>query len=69
MLWSVTVGKLLDYELKENCIGNRLRSEEFSSETFTAFTYYLPEYNRWRDQAINVSLITLKAGNDILLIL
>lgn len=71
MLWSVTAGVLLDKQIGRNCVGNRLNIEdqkEFGEQTFKAFKYYLPEYNRWRDQAIQVGLETLKSNNDILLI-
>lgn len=71
MLWVVTVGVLLDQEIDKHCFGNRLNltpEKEISNETFSAFKYYLPEYNRWRDLAIDIGLHNLQTGNDILLV-
>ncbi len=71
MLWSITVGVLLDRDIGKYCFGNRLNLNdeyEFSTKILTAFKYYLPQYNRWRNSAIDISLENLKKGNNILLI-
>jgi hypothetical protein len=71
MLWSVTVGVLLDKKIAKNCLGNRLKlgkNHDFSEYPTNSFEYYLPNYNKWRDQAIKEGLKNLKSGNDILLI-
>lgn len=71
LLWSVTVGVLLDKHNTKGCIGYRLNigeNEDFNEKSQSAFKYYVPEYQRWRDQAIKAGLSNLESGNDILLI-
>lgn len=70
MLWSVTVGRLLDATLIGGCLGHRLKpqkNKDFDKNSFSPFKYYLPDYNKWRDSAISTGLESLKNGNDILL--
>lgn len=62
LLWSVTVGVLLDEHNMEGCIGNRLNigeDKDFTENSQSAFKYYLPEYQRWRDQSIKTGLNNL----------
>ena len=68
MLWSQQVGYIFDRQLHDNCLGNRLNITEEIKTPFTLFKYYLPMYNKWRDKAIDIGLVNLEKGNDILLI-
>lgn len=65
ILWSWRVGKVLDNQLIDNCLGYRINK---ASNPFTLFRYYLHQYNKWRDEAINVGINTLENKNDILLV-
>ncbi len=74
MLWTITVGKLLDDELSEECYGNRINNNIYSKlneniiKNISVFDYYVKPYNEWRDNAINNSLKNLENKNNILLI-
>ncbi len=66
MLWCWKVGKYLDEQLADDCLGYRISNSK--GKPFSLFQYYLPLYNKWRDNAINVGLSNLENNNDILLI-
>lgn len=72
VLWSLTVGVLLDGKLSKDCYGNRVNdiikksidkiSENSSTELFKR---YIDQYNNWRDEAISVATNIAKAKEDV----
>lgn len=72
VLWSLTVGVLLDGKLSKDCHGNRLNdivkksinkiTENSSTELFKR---YIDQYNNWRDEAISVATNIAKAKDDV----
>ena len=65
-LWCKNVGLLLDRELDENCMGNRLANNGKSPTQI--FKYYINQYNGWRDSAIEKGITLLNQNEKILLI-
>ena len=72
IIWSTTVGPILDKDLIEYCLGNRLDLDEsgiYNSRSSRLFKLYYKQYATWRDKAIEYSLRELSENKrDIIII-
>ena len=68
-LWMLEVGTVLDSRLRDNAMGNRLRSapgedpDRLSSGTFR---HYQPAYQRWRDRGLQAMTEALNEGKNVI---
>jgi hypothetical protein len=51
-LWVMIVGTLLERESSPDSYGWRLHARATDSDSLQLFTYYVSQYSKWRDQAI-----------------
>jgi len=75
ILWSIVVGPALENELSSDCYGNRMHSSAKSysdnfakKENNALFKRYIEQYNKWRDQSIDVAANISKNGDDVALL-
>ena len=68
-LWTIRQGVLLDSELTENCIGNRLllnKEKKGIVHGSGLFKPYYKQYQKWRDESVRVAQELLNNDNDVL---
>lgn len=77
VLWCQYVGPILDSELTNDCYGNRLNDSvkkqlnpdsESSGGSHELFKRYIDQYNRWRDQSIDIATEIAKTDEDVALL-
>lgn len=72
VLWCRIIGRFLDYELSDECFGNRIESyigTDVEPKHFSKlFKTYLRQYQNWRDSAINQGLNLLEHKKNIFII-
>ena len=68
-LWCISVGRLLDRELDDNCFGNRLEGDpDEDKEPSRLFKIYHFQYAQWRDTAITRAEALLDQGSSSVLL-
>lgn len=75
ILWCIVVGPALENELSSDCYGNRMHTsaKPYSGdidkkESNALFKRYIQQYNKWRDQSIDVATNISKDGEDVALL-
>lgn len=75
ILWCLFIGPVLESKMSKDCYGNRMHPSTLKYESNTdetagqeIFKPYIDQYNRWRDQAINVATETSKNNDDVALL-
>lgn len=71
MLWCLVVGPVIDRDLDEQCLGNRLESADDEIEEVQSgrlFKIFHHQYAKWRDGAIKCAISLLDQKLDVLLV-
>ncbi|WP_413735501.1 RNA-directed DNA polymerase [Sodalis sp. RH21] len=75
ILWCLFAGPALENIMSKDCYGNRMHPSSLKYVTDTdgakgqeIFKRYIDQYNRWRDQAIEVATDIAKNGDDVALL-
>jgi hypothetical protein len=67
-LWTKSIGKMLDGDFNDDCLGNRIdQSLDYATHP-RLFKPYIYQYKKWRNQAIDVALDNAKNHTNIALI-
>ena len=69
VLWIMKYGKFYDASLTEQAYGNRLLLNQERNDLVkgsSLFKPYYKQYQKWRDDAVNVSKSSLQNGDDVL---
>ena len=70
-LWCMNVGKRLDEQLDDSCLGNRLNKYsdlDDKTQTTGLFKIFISQYSKWRDTAIKRAETALENNANVLLI-
>ncbi len=71
ILWVTEIGKYLDREISHSCYANRVDfgDKEENNANYHLFRYFVPQYSKWRDSAIQTAETLLDDGKNIALLL
>ena len=74
-LWCLFVGPVLETKMNKDSYGNRMHSTALQEATnkntstgYELFKRYIHQYNKWRDQAVEVATDISKKGDDVALL-
>lgn len=71
VLWVWHVGTLLDKKLLKDCLGNRIELKQSvgpADKPWKLFRYYVPQYEKWRDSALECAEKLLENGKDVVIV-